>query len=94
MDVNSCSIHKLVADVALLAERRVLLVRYRDTTRYAWHLIFHYRSEIGRAQSPVLAGNTADARWFPLDALPDRDDVAHQGWALDVLESILKRAPA
>jgi hypothetical protein len=36
----------------------------------------------------------ADARWFPLDALPERDDIAHHGWALDVLESILKRAPS
>ena len=29
-----CSVHKLVADVALVAENRVLLVRYRDTSRY------------------------------------------------------------
>jgi ADP-ribose pyrophosphatase YjhB (NUDIX family) len=143
MDINACHIHRLVADVALLADRQVLLVRYRDITRYdhqegwflpddylnpfehpdeaavrilrdqvgltvsatrldhiesfgngAWHLIFHYCSEIARAQPPVLTGNMADARWFPLDALPERDDIAHHGWALDVLESILKRAPA
>lgn len=29
-----CTVHKLVADVALLAEDRVLFVRYRDTTGY------------------------------------------------------------
>jgi ADP-ribose pyrophosphatase YjhB (NUDIX family) len=29
-----CAVHKLVADVALLAEEQVLFVRYRDTSRY------------------------------------------------------------
>jgi ADP-ribose pyrophosphatase YjhB (NUDIX family) len=29
-----CRVHKLVADVALRAEGRVLLVRYRDTSKY------------------------------------------------------------
>ena len=29
-----CSVHKLVADVALLADDRVLLVRYADVSRY------------------------------------------------------------
>jgi ADP-ribose pyrophosphatase YjhB (NUDIX family) len=29
-----CTVHKLVADVALVAENRVLFVRYRDTARY------------------------------------------------------------
>ena len=29
-----CSVHKLVADVTLVAGNEVLLVRYRDTTRY------------------------------------------------------------
>ncbi len=29
-----CRVHTLVADVAVLAERQVLLVRYRDLTKY------------------------------------------------------------
>jgi ADP-ribose pyrophosphatase YjhB (NUDIX family) len=29
-----CTVHKLIADVAVFAERHVLLVRYRDTGRY------------------------------------------------------------
>jgi ADP-ribose pyrophosphatase YjhB (NUDIX family) len=29
-----CTVHKLVADVALVAEDRVLFVRYRDTAKY------------------------------------------------------------
>jgi hypothetical protein len=29
-----CTVHKLIADVAVFAEGRVLLVKYRDTGRY------------------------------------------------------------
>jgi len=28
--------------------------------------------------------------WFSVDRLPDRRDVAHGGWALDVLASLAK----
>jgi ADP-ribose pyrophosphatase YjhB (NUDIX family) len=131
---------KLVADVALFAGDRVLLVRYKDTRKYdgqsgwflpddylrrlehpegaaqrilqeqiglvgsdlklgtiesfegngAWHLIFHH---VGRLPSPskvALGPNTAAAEWFPLDRLPDRSAIAHDGWAVDVLEAIRK----
>lgn len=56
----------------------------------AWHLIFHY---VGRLSSPpklTLGPNTAAAEWFPLDHLPDRSAMAHDGWAADVLEAIRK----
>jgi len=36
----------------------------------------------------VLGGNVRDAEWFALDALPDPEDVAHHGWALDVIDAI------
>jgi ADP-ribose pyrophosphatase YjhB (NUDIX family) len=130
-------VHKLVADVCVLADGGVLLVRYRDTTKYdgeggwflpddflmheehpqraarrilgdqvglegarpvlafvesfgmengAWHLIFHHRLDLAvpprLAPSPALA----DMRWFALDALPAPDDVAHHGWALELIE--------
>ncbi|MBI2844943.1 MAG: NUDIX domain-containing protein [Chloroflexi bacterium] len=32
--MRECGIHKLVADVALLSEGQVLLVRYKDTSKY------------------------------------------------------------
>jgi len=32
--------------------------------------------------------NVAEAKWFPLDALPDRKEVSHGGWAVDVLQEI------
>jgi 8-oxo-dGTP diphosphatase len=134
-------VHKLVVDVALLAARQVLLVRYRDPAAYdqqrgwflpddylkplehpddaaarilteqaglrgpaarlhhiesfgngAWHLIFHYTAEIIRPLPVVPGPNTAEARWFSLTALPDRAEMAHEGWGLDVLRTILTRS--
>jgi len=131
-----CDVHKLVADVAILADDHVLLVKYRDVSRYdgqrgwflpdayldhgehptdaarriaaeqggirlpsaelaeiesfggkktAWHLVFHHRADLERP-APITPGdNVAAAEWFALDALPEEREVAHHGWALEVL---------
>ena len=74
---------KLVADVAVVAERRVLLVRYRDTRRYD--------GQAGSAPR-VGAGANVDAfEWPTLGALPAASEVAHGGWAVDVLSEIERR---
>lgn len=138
MDKQSCQIHKLVADVCVIAESHVLLVRYKDTSKYdqqegwflpddflehlehpdeaarrilreqaaidgsalrlshmesfgdgTWHLIFHYHAQLGAKAGVAASGNIAEARWFPLDALPEPSSVAHHGWALDNIEQIV-----
>jgi ADP-ribose pyrophosphatase YjhB (NUDIX family) len=125
---------KLVADVLLRAEDRVLLVRYAHPEKYDgqhgwflpddfvqhgehpadaatriladqlgladvalaldhiesfdgddWHLIFHFRGELARAAPALISSAVAEARWFDLRELPPRDDVAHDGWALDLI---------
>jgi ADP-ribose pyrophosphatase YjhB (NUDIX family) len=132
-----CRVHKLVTDVALVAHGHVLLVKYRDVSRYdgqrgwflpddylahlehpaaaaerivreqvgadppelrladiesfgngTWHLVFHFRGEVDEARPVALTGNVAAAEWFALDALPDASEVAHHGWALEVLEKV------
>jgi ADP-ribose pyrophosphatase YjhB (NUDIX family) len=133
-----CSVHKLVADVAVFAGNQVLLVRYRDTSAYdgqrgwflpddylehlehpdaaaarilseqaglaeppdvrlshiesfngaAWHLVFHYAANVIEPSPVEAAGNVLAAEWFGLDSLPPKDDVAHHGWAIDVLAAI------
>lgn len=132
-----CSVHKLVADVAALNGGKVLLVRYRDASKYdnqrgwflpddyllhgehpaeaarrilkeqagvaiplpplthiesfgngAWHLVFHHKADLSKAPRLKAGANVADAEWFPLDALPDREEVSHGGWAIDVLREI------
>jgi ADP-ribose pyrophosphatase YjhB (NUDIX family) len=133
-----CMVHKLIADVAAFADSRVLLVRYRDTSRYdgqsgwflpddylshlehptdaarrildeqvgitvrdallshiesfgngAWHLAFHHRAGLDEPPPLRPSANVRDAKWFPLDGLPDPEDVAHHGWAIDVLTEML-----
>jgi ADP-ribose pyrophosphatase YjhB (NUDIX family) len=132
--IERCRDHKLVADVAVLASGQVLLVKYRDVSRYdgqrgwflpddylehrehpadgakrivreqtgladagaelahiesfgngAWHLIFHFRVEVREPFDVEPRGNVAAAQWFPLDSLPPPDELAHEGWAADVL---------
>jgi hypothetical protein len=55
----------------------------------AWHLVFHYRGSLAEPGEPVAGENIAAAQWFPLDALPPPADVAHHGWALDMIEKML-----
>ena len=133
-----CTVHKLVADVDLVAENRVLFVRYRDTSGYDgqtgwflpddylahlehpdaaarrivseqtpgiameprlaeiesfdgghWHLVFHYVAAVESATPVEATGNVARAEWFPLDALPPAEDVAHHGWGLETLARVI-----
>jgi len=57
-----------------------------------WHLIFHYRAEIAAPIEVSPAGNVAATAWFQLDRPPAPAEVAHDGWALDVLERIRTEA--
>jgi len=51
----------------------------------AWHLVFHFHGTVTEAQDLRSGDNVAAAAWFPLDSLPPAADVAHHGWALEVL---------
>ncbi len=135
--MRECSVHKRVADVAVVAAGQVLFVRYRDTSSYdgqvgwflpdayldhlehpddaarrilreqagiegvdvriaeiesfgngAWHLVFHYATEVELPEA-AAGDNITAAEWFPLDALPAAADVAHHGWGLEVLARVL-----
>lgn len=57
-----------------------------------WHLIFHYVVRPKRALTPSPKGNVAAAEWFPLRRLPSRDELAHHGWAADVLARLLRES--
>jgi ADP-ribose pyrophosphatase YjhB (NUDIX family) len=143
MTTADCRIHKLIADVAILAEHGVILARYRDVRRYdgqrgwflpddylahgehpidaarriareqlgveldgprlafvesfdgegtAWHLTFHVVDTPAVRPTIVPGENVAAAEWFALSALPDAADVAHEGWALDVLAKVQAEA--
>jgi ADP-ribose pyrophosphatase YjhB (NUDIX family) len=58
----------------------------------AWHLIFHYLAELpGAAVPPEPGENVREATWFGLDELPQPPEVAHGGWALEILDEIAAR---
>ena len=135
----SCSVHKLIADVALFAGNRVLLVKYKDIRRYdgqrgwflpddflaytehpddaarriakdqtgitiarpslnhiesfgngAWHMAFHYVFNVSGRTKVVPDAKVAAFEWFDRKQLPPPHEVAHHGWALDVLKKISK----
>lgn len=141
MGTAECDVHKLVVDVAAFRGDKVLLVKYRDPTKYdgqrgwflpddyldfeehpgdaasrilreqagiaakvdalshlescaggptgAWHLIFHYKVNLPEKGTLVPGPNVSEARWFPLSKLPPKGDVAHGGWALDILAEMI-----
>ncbi len=134
-----CGVHKLISDVSVMAESKVLMVRYADTEKHdnqqgwflpdtllsdlehpddaarrvltddlglanasvelghiesfkgndgTWHLAFHYTAKLDRPVELPPKDKVRESKWFPLDRLPPRSEVAHHGWALGVLKKI------
>lgn len=48
-----------------------------------WHLTLDYLLKAEEIPAPK-----ADCQWFPRHELPARSEVAHHGWALDIVESV------
>lgn len=134
---TDCRVHKLIADVTVRSGERILLVRYRDVSRYdgqrgwflpddaldrlehpddgarrilreqvglevpvaldhiesfgngAWHLVFHYRADAAPTAAVRAGVNVRDARWFDLEDLPSPNEMAHDGWGLDVAARVI-----
>jgi ADP-ribose pyrophosphatase YjhB (NUDIX family) len=71
-----------------LAKADVRLATIESFGNGAWHLTFHFRADLEGLPQIDPGDNVADAEWFPLDGMPDADDVAHHGWALDVVREM------
>jgi ADP-ribose pyrophosphatase YjhB (NUDIX family) len=54
-----------------------------------WHLIFHYRGDLAERVAVDGGPNLAEAHWVGLSDLPPAAEVAHHGWALDVIGKML-----
>ncbi len=55
-----------------------------------WHLGWHYRLELPQVPNLKPGPAVAESRWFSLDDLPSRSEVAHHGWALQILGAMEK----
>ena len=78
----------IVAEQAGLALPTVRLDAVESFGNGFWHLVFHYRAELHKANPVSFTGNVAEAEWFSLESLPEASEVAHEGWALDVLSKM------
>ena len=141
--MTNCSVHTLIADVILLAEGQVLLVKYKQAEKYdkqtgwflpndsllefehpqdcarrvlkeqlglthielklsfiesfkgndgSWHLAFHYKAELDKTPPITSSDQLQAVEWFPLQQLPERSEVAHQGWARTIIKAALKQS--
>jgi len=141
--MHDCSVHTLIADVILLAEGQVLLVKYKQAEKYdkqtgwflpngslsefehpqdcarrilkeqlglthielrlsfiesfkgsdgSWHLAFHYKAELDKTPPITSSDQLQAVEWFPLQQLPERSEVAHQGWARTIIKAALKQS--
>lgn len=55
-----------------------------------WHMSFHHRTELPTIPDMQPSDDLAAAEWCPLDGLPPRSEVAHHGWALNVLKKVMR----
>ncbi len=74
-------------------EPRLGLIESFRGNNGTWHLSFHHVAELGSVPGIRPGPGVATAQWFPLDSLPPRSEVAHNGWSLNVLKKIVG-APA
>jgi len=56
----------------------------------AWHMSFHNKVDLDRMPRLKPSNALAETEWFELRKLPVRNEVAHHGWALHVLETMAK----
>ncbi|MGH7178580.1 MAG: NUDIX hydrolase [Tepidisphaeraceae bacterium] len=68
--------------------RNVESFKGRDGT---WHLCFHHLAQLPAPTPPPPSNIVTDAQWFDIDALPARDQVAHHGWAIDTIQTVMSR---
>lgn len=52
------------------------------------HLVFHFKTEIKDSMKINPSGELDECKWFESDNLPDKNEVAHHGWALYIINEI------
>lgn len=56
----------------------------------SWHIVFHYKTNLNEDIDVVPEKEISETGWFELDSLPDAKEVAHHGWALFTIKTLLK----
>ena len=79
---------RILAEQVGLADVDVSLDHIESFDGDDWHLIFHFKSGPVHDDAIRPSRELAEARWFPIAELPPRADVAHDGWALDLIAAM------
>lgn len=56
----------------------------------SWHIVFHYKTNIRPEQNPSQSEDIMAMEFFDLKNLPEKNDIAHHGWALYTLDETSK----
>ena len=56
----------------------------------SWHIVFHYKINLYEGAEIRPSEEIREYEWFEFSALPERKEVAHNGWALFTLSETLK----
>jgi ADP-ribose pyrophosphatase YjhB (NUDIX family) len=80
---------RVLRDQAGIEDAPVRLATVESFGNGAWHMVFHFVAEVTDPAQVTPGSNVATAEWFDLEQLPDASEVAHHGWALDVLGQVL-----
>ena len=56
----------------------------------SWHLVFHYKAELSAIPEINFSEDVNSIQWFEINKLPEKNDVAHHGWALYTIDEIIK----
>ncbi|MCY7360785.1 MAG: NUDIX hydrolase [Ignavibacteria bacterium] len=56
----------------------------------SWHLVFHYKAELSDIPEINFSEDIISIQWFETNKLPEKNDVAHHGWALYTIDEIIK----
>lgn len=56
----------------------------------SWHLVFHYYIMTGDDIRLNPSGELAEYRWFETKSLPEKNEIAHHGWAVYTLNELIK----
>lgn len=56
----------------------------------SWHMVFHYYISVNENITISAVSDIAEHKWFDLNQLPERKEIAHGGWAMFTLEELKK----
>ncbi|MEO6695628.1 MAG: NUDIX domain-containing protein [Ignavibacteria bacterium] len=55
----------------------------------SWHLVFHFKVMLPENSDLNISCDIETLKWFNFNELPDKKEVAHHGWALYTINTVI-----